>query len=873
MILLQDNIIYGDEFANFLVGTTAQDTIFAEQGADTIAGDADADVLYGMADADVLYGNAGGDTLYGNTDADTLYGNMDDDVIFGGKANDLIFGGKGNDLISGDRGDDTLYGDKGADTLRGGPGADVFAIAPGTGGLSVSQADLIVDFTVGEDSFQLTGGLTPEDLVIIKDAGNSVIQNKTTGEFFAVVQGVELQIPTPSNLPDPEIVKNAPVETIEPPISIPGMGTGTERPVTEDPGNTVEEALDIAGSSNGLIYKQQVSQSDPDDFYDISIGASSSLILSLNGLNHNADLFLLDSAGNIIQSSEAVENKDEFIAQPLETGTYTIQVKAVDPETTDYALNVTQISNLPGITTSGSDGVSELFTSESSKLIRLDSYNNNGEFIQGFRNDPRFAGIDGRGFSTVILDTGIDLDHPYFGPDTDGNGISDRIVYSRDFADFDDNASDPDGHGSHVASIVAGSSFNGRPEPQFITYQGMAPGANIIALKVFSDRRTPDGKLINYDFSIETALQWVVDNAEKYNIASVNMSLGRWNYNQPYSVPGDGGKPIIADELAALKAKNVIVVSAAGNGFAEGGSVPGVAWPAAEPDSLAVSATWDGNVGPQGGDRTTGAFRITNFSQRDPNLTDIFAPGGSITGASANGGTFEASGTSMAAPHIAGIAVLAQQLAVREMGRRLTFDEFRDAMIISGEPLIDGDDEDDSVTNTGALYAQVRVEGLAEYILYLASLEKPAPPPPPALSEYGFLYNYDPNGRSDYYYGYTYAPPGTLKVGTNYDPLTAPNVRGTNGMYYIASEKPAPATAISGQVFVEKYSVPPTRVGYENTAVPSLFSLGKPSGFKGLGSEIDFAPTKDANGKPILQLFGADFFAANLNNEQYSLGF
>jgi hypothetical protein len=39
-----------------------------------------------------------------------------------------------------------------------------------------------------------------------------------------------------------------------------------------------------------------------------------------------------------------------------------------------------------------------------------------------FRQDARFAGIDGSGLATVILDTGIDLDHSFFGPDADGDG-------------------------------------------------------------------------------------------------------------------------------------------------------------------------------------------------------------------------------------------------------------------------------------------------------------------------------------------------------------------------------------------------------------------------------------------------------------------
>src|SRR5262245_27159549 len=50
--------------------------------------------------------------------------------------------------------------------------------------------------------------------------------------------------------------------------------------------------------------------------------------------------------------------------------------------------------------------------------------------LPAFRTDARFAGIDGSGYAVVIIDSGIDLDHPFFGPDTDGNGVADRIVYN-----------------------------------------------------------------------------------------------------------------------------------------------------------------------------------------------------------------------------------------------------------------------------------------------------------------------------------------------------------------------------------------------------------------------------------------------------------
>jgi hypothetical protein len=98
--------------------------------------------------------------------------------------------------------------------------------------------------------------------------------------------------------------------------------------------------------------------------------------------------------------------------------------------------------------------------------------------------------------------------------------VSDRIVYQYDFADGDADASDVDGHGSNVSSIVASSDS---------IHTGMAPDADIIHLKVFGD----DGGG-NFAY-VESALQWVVENAATYNIASVNMSLGdtaNWNTAQ-----------------------------------------------------------------------------------------------------------------------------------------------------------------------------------------------------------------------------------------------------------------------------------------------------------------------------------------------------
>lgn len=333
-------------------------------------------------------------------------------------------------------------------------------------------------------------------------------------------------------------------------------------------------------------------------------------------------------------------------------------------------------------------------TDVSSPLINLDD----------FRSDYRFAQINGSDFSVVILDTGIDLNHPFFGPDSNADGVADRIVYHYDFADDDANASDVNGHGSNVSSIAAAS---------YGSYLGMANAANIIHLKVFKDSGSGQ---FGY---IESALQWVVAHANSYNIASVNMSLGdSGNYSSQISAYG------ISDELTALAGLNVIVVSASGNNFYSLGSVQGVSYPAADPNSLSIGAVYDSNTGSFGYGSgaiayASGADRITPFSQRHATLTTVFAPGAPTTGAGPTGGTVTMHGTSQASPHVAGIAVLMQQLTHQVLGRDLTPAEFKSRLNSSGVTIKDGDDENDNVTNTGLNFKRVDVLALGQAVLAL----------------------------------------------------------------------------------------------------------------------------------------------------------
>lgn len=271
----------------------------------------------------------------------------------------------------------------------------------------------------------------------------------------------------------------------------------------------------------------------------------------------------------------------------------------------------------------------------------------------------------------------------------------------QDFSGSGTGVTDTIGHGTHVSSTI------GSQSPSHL---GIAPGADIIQLKVIGD--------LGYaEFAwIESALQWVINNADAYNIASVNMSLGAGNFATPASEEGLG------DELAALAAMNIIVSSAAGNSFPDFGSTQGVAYPAADPNSLAIGAVWDGdNGGPitfgnGATDYTTGADRLTSFTQRHQTMTDVFAPGALIEAGVPGGGTANYAGTSMAAPHVAGITVLAQQLATEHLGRRFSMAEFRDLLATTSVVIHDGDDEDDNVFNTNLDYKRVDVMELGSAI-------------------------------------------------------------------------------------------------------------------------------------------------------------
>jgi len=201
----------------------------------------------------------------------------------------------------------------------------------------------------------------------------------------------------------------------------------------------------------------------------------------------------------------------------------------------------------------------------------------------------------------AIVDTGIDVKHP----DLVGNlkgGVS-TVAYTRKY-------NDDNGHGTHVAGIAAAIDNT-------IGVIGVGPKIDLYAVKVL------DGRGSGYLSDVIEGLDWAVANGMQV----VNMSLGTGSNIQSFH-----------DAVIAAKNAGVVVIAAAGN---SGGSV---IYPAAYSEAIAVSATDQNNV-------------IASWSSRGLEI-NLAAPGVSIYSTYKGTGYATFSGTSMAAPHVAGSAAL-----------------------------------------------------------------------------------------------------------------------------------------------------------------------------------------------------------------------
>jgi subtilisin family serine protease len=300
--------------------------------------------------------------------------------------------------------------------------------------------------------------------------------------------------------------------------------------------------------------------------------------------------------------------------------------------------------------------------------------------------DQVFAdyGFSGAGQTVAVIDSGIAYDHTALGG---GLGSGYRVVGGYDFAEGDADPYDdgPYGsHGTHVAGIVGSDNLGAA---------GVASSVDLVGLRVFDDQ----GR--GYFQWVEQALQWVHTHRNSFEnpITTVNLSLGT-SYNGS-QVPYWG---MLEDEFAQLESDGIFIAVAAGNSFTTYNS-PGLSYPAVSPHVVPVSSIDNDGT-------------LSYFSQRHQRA--IAAPGRSILSTVPDYvGNFDGrdndyarySGTSMAAPYVAGASVIVRQAMEFAGLQGIDQDAIYDLMRNTADTFYD--------RATGASYRQLNLDAAIDAIM------------------------------------------------------------------------------------------------------------------------------------------------------------
>jgi subtilisin len=217
--------------------------------------------------------------------------------------------------------------------------------------------------------------------------------------------------------------------------------------------------------------------------------------------------------------------------------------------------------------------------------------------------------VKGENISVAVIDTGIDHRHQDLSSNVKGgyNAISSRKKYKHPFDSFDDD----NGHGTHVAGTIAATNNN-------IGVVGVGSKIDLYGVKVLDS----DGS--GWISDIIEGVEWAISN----NMKVINMSLGSSSYSS-----------IFHDVIKMAKLNGIVVVAAAGN---TGSNV--YSYPAAFPEAISVSAI----------DQGKSFAYFSTYNDR----VDLTAPGVRILSTLPDNSYAEFNGTSMASPHVAGVAAL-----------------------------------------------------------------------------------------------------------------------------------------------------------------------------------------------------------------------
>lgn len=243
-------------------------------------------------------------------------------------------------------------------------------------------------------------------------------------------------------------------------------------------------------------------------------------------------------------------------------------------------------------------------------------------------------GLSGKNVTVAIMDTGIAAHRDF----------ENRILAFRDFCEGRQECYDDNGHGTHVAGIIAGSGRMSADVEGGPVYAGIAPQAGIVMLKVLD--RLGNGKTEQ----VLAGIRWLRENGAAYNIRLLNISVGM--------LPNAGAteQRALLDAVDGLWDAGIMVVAAAGN---NGPRENTVTIPGISRKILTVGSVDDGGAATGGLGRGYSGMGPTECCIIKP---EILAPGTNIMSCSRDGiGYVKKSGTSMAAPVVTGALALAAE--------------------------------------------------------------------------------------------------------------------------------------------------------------------------------------------------------------------
>ncbi len=428
-----------------------------------------------------------------------------------------------------------------------------------------------------------------------------------------------------------------------------------------DAGQTRGTAFNLGELDRAKAYRGSVGWWDQRDVIRFSLSGGADVQVTLSGTTADLQLRLYDAEGRPVARSNRPGTTTERIHRLLEKGTYyavvdrwlwsnsgyhlfldaepvasTPPVTAPDPAREPVDRTVPSLPSpataiqTPGPSTGGASPVS---SEPPEPLPDVPYYGSARDWnVNQVRAPESWAqGYLGQGVTVAVVDTGVDLDHPELnqrlwvnpgeiagnGRDDDGNGFIDD-VHGWDFVDNDNRPDDGHGHGTHVAGTIA-AARNG------IGTTGIAPQATILPVRALG----ADGS--GSATAVAAGIRYAADNG----VDIINLSLG-------------GAYSSVIDAAIRYAGRaGSLIVAAAGNG---GAANPGY------PARFSRDLSFVLSVGAHDSDEERAGFS-NRVSQSG--AVQVDAPGVGVTSTISGSRYGTMSGTSMAAPHVAGLAALA----------------------------------------------------------------------------------------------------------------------------------------------------------------------------------------------------------------------